>query len=206
MKKIAILALCLALALLLCACGETRFARDADGFGYTDTKTEIHYTALSSRYEAGSCGEAVGSYYIDKKDDPVTTFYLIPDLDGALYLTDDYGHVYTAAQTLPNAAEWNVTAISVCDEDAVSFATSTIRDAATISLICSAWFEGEGAELPMKRPSFSKRLKLSSPDYPNLYYCFSFFAFDEGEAYLFDTEDDRTVACSAEIIAAIMGK
>ena len=204
MRRTLRLFLCLALCIVLCAC-EAGFERDAGGFGYTNNKTDIHYTVLSSQYEAACLGEQVGTYTNDAGS-ITKAFYQIPDLDEALYLTDDYAAVYCAAAVLPDAAQWELEAILVCDEDAVSVVTSTLRDAATLAAVKTLWFEGELTELPMERASFKKRLKMRCAAYPNLYYCVSFFAYESGEAYLFDSEGERAVLCDAQVIAAVMGK
>ena len=202
MKRI--LLLFLFCALLLCSCGTARFERDGDGYGYTDSKTGVHYTVLPSAYEAGRAGEAVGEY-TDKAYGVLTTFYLIPDLDGALYLTDDNAYVYTAADPLPDAKQWNVSAVLVCDSDAISVESFRLTQAAQIAEVKALWFEGEACELPMVKAIASRRLKLASADHPNLYYCFNFYAYESGEAYFYDAEAGRAVACSADLATLIKG-
>lgn len=204
MRHIKLFALLLTLTLLLCGCGDARFERDSDGFGYTDTKSGAHYVALPSQYEAGRAGEAVG-VYTNKQYNVTTTFYTIPDLDSSLYLTDDSGYVYTAADPLPDVKNWNVSAVLVCDSDAISVESFRLTDAASIGEIRSLWLEGEACELPLVKASATRRLKLASADHPNLYYCFNFYAYESGEGYFYDAEAGRAVACSAELVTAIKG-
>ena len=204
MRRTSFLALCLALLLLLCGCS-TRFERDTDGFGYTDTKTDVHYTALSYCYEAASAGEEVGEY-TDRKHDYTTVFYQIPKLDTALYITDDSGAVYCAADPLPDAKLWTLSTLLICQEDAISVEERRLEDATTIAMLQKLWFEGEDSELPITRADYKRRLKMGSTSYPNLYYCISFFAYEDGTAYLYDAESGRTVVCTAEAIEAVKGK
>lgn len=205
MRCIKLLFAALALLLLLCGCsGGARFERDGDGFGYTDAKTGVHYVALPSQYEAGRAGDAVGAY-TDRKFDVTTTFYAIPDLDSSLYLTDDNAYVYTAADPLPDAKTWQISAVLVCDSDAVSVESFRLTDAASITAVRALWFEGEAVELPLVKASASRRLKLASVEHPNLYYCFNFYAYEDGTGYFYDAEAGRAVACSAELVVAIKG-
>ena len=204
MRRTSFLALCLALLLLLCGCS-TRFERDTDGFGYTDSKTDVHYVALPYCYEAAGAGVAVGEY-TDRDHDYTTVFYEIPGLSTSLYLTDDSGAVYCAADALPDAKLWTLSAILICHEDAISVEERRLEEEETLAMLQTLWFEGEDAELPITRADYKRRLKMSSAAQPNLYYCISFFAYEDGTAYLHDAESDRTVACTAQVIEAIKGK
>ena len=199
MKKLAFPALLLALLLALSGCGG-RFERDGQGLGYTDSKTDIYYTALSSEFEAGRAGDTVGEY-TDKKYDRTVTFYLIPELDGARFLTDDDGYVYCADATLPDASKWEPFAVLICEEDAISVEQARVTEATELAAFCAAWFEGEEGELPLQKASYSRRLKMACADYPNLYYCISFYYYEDGSAYFYNVEERRAVACPEALVS-----
>ncbi len=202
MKKVKITALLLALLLLFAGCAH-RFSRDEDGYGYTSERTGVHYTVLDSCYEAAGVGEEFGEY-TDEKYEYTTRFYEIPELDSAHFLTDESRQVYCADAQLPNAAEWTVSAVLICDEDAISVELERLSDADEITAITALWFEGEESELPMGQHTLFRRIKLASEDYPNIYYCFSFYVYEDG-SYLYDINTRRAVACTEEV-SALLGE
>ena len=204
MRKLRLLPLALALLLLLCACS-SRFQRDEQGLGFTDSKTDIYYAAMSSAYEASGAGEQVGEY-VDKEYDRTLPFYRIPDMDAALYLTDDYGTVYCAAQALPDASAWAVDRILVCEQDAISVAKQELTSAQTVLAVRDAWFDGEALELPMEKATFVRRLKMACDEYAGIYYCIRFYQYENGEAYLYELESDRAVACPVELSSLLSSK
>lgn len=197
MKKLTLPCLLLALLLLLAGCG-SRFERDAEGLGYTDGKTDVYYTALSSSFEAGRAADEVGQYE-DKKYGRTVTFYLIPDLDGTRFLTDGDGYVYCSDAQLPNVADWQLSAVLICEEDAISIEQARVTDAAKLAAFRAAWLEGEESELPMQRAAYARRLKMASNSFPNLYYCISFYRYEDGSAYFYDREEKRATVCPAEL-------
>ena len=202
MRRVKFAALLLLLPLLLCACG-SRFSPDEQGTGYLDKKTDRHYLALPTAYEAASREAKETGAYVDKAHGRTVSFYPIPGLDAALFLTDDNAFVYCAADTLPNAQNWAISAVLVCEEDAVSVEDMRLTDPAQIAPIRDAWFAGEQTELPLDRADFARRLKFTCEEYPNLYYCVSFYAYEDGTAYLRDAETGRVVVCpaaSAEVL------
>ena len=195
MKRL--LACLLALLCVLTACAkDAAFARDADGQGFTDTKNKIHYRALASAYEPATAGAEYGTY-LDEAYDFSITFYEIPDLDPKQYLTDNYKTVYVAGDTLPNAAEWEISAVLICDYDAISvevFRLTPAQDAAYIAELRALWFEGDGnAVSPMTGLKSTRRIQLTCAEYPWLFYCFTFSVYENGEAYFSDTQAGRTV-------------
>lgn len=195
----------LALLLLLCGCG-ARFSRAEDGTGYTDTKTDVYYTAWPSYFEAASRNsEALGEYE-DKKFERTISFYEIPELPTTRFLSDGDGYVYCADAQLPDASAWRFDKAWVCEEDAISVASGQLTEAAVLSELTTLWFSAQECELPMGRASFSRRLKLCSPDYPNLYYCFSFYVYENGEAYFYEAETRHTVRCPGALADTIKGE
>ena len=202
MRRLRFAALLLLLPLLLCACG-SRFSPDERGMGYVDKKTDRRYLALPTAYEAAAREVKETGAYVDKKHGRTVNFYPIPGLDAALYLTDDNAFVYCAADEAPDAKNWAIDAVLVCEEDAVSVENKRLTDPAEIAPIRDAWFTGEQTELPLDKADFARRLKFTCEAYPNLYYCVSFYAYEDGAAYLRDVETGRAVVCpaaSAEVL------
>ncbi len=202
MKALRIVLVLLALLLLFTGCAPT-FVRDEDGYGYTEKKSGRHYAAMSTAYEAARAGEQVGEY-VDKKFDVTRVFLGIPGLDTQRFLTDATGLVYCSDEQMPSAADWTFTRVRVCEEDAVSVERGCVTDAAEISAIRAFWFEGEEAELPAERASHSRRLKMQSEEYPDIYYCFRFFLYEDGSAYFYLAETRRAVVVSADVADAIL--
>ena len=202
MKIVRVTALLLCALLLFAGCNAS-FLRDEDGYGYTDKKSGRHYTVMSEAYEAARAGEQVGEYK-DSKHGVTRVFSEIPGLDTARFLTDNYGVVYCADETLPNAEDLTFTVVRVCEEDAVSVERGSLADAVMIAALCENWFESEEAELPMEKASYSRRLKLQSKEYPGIYYCFRFFVYEDGSAYFYLPETRRTVLVRADIAAALL--
>ena len=200
MRKSRFLCVLLLTAFLLCSCGTARF--EATKTGYTDTKSGRHYTALASCFEATGGGETVGEYE-DESHGRVVTFRVIPEADATRFLTDEYGFVYCADEKEPDASAWNVSAILVCEEDVISVEKNRLTEADVIAQIMDAWFEGEDADRPMEKATHIRRLKLSSKDCPGVYYCFSYYVYEDGAGYFYDSESRRTVMLSAELVAAI---
>ncbi len=202
MRVIRISALLVCALLLFTGCS-ARFLRDEDGYGYTDKKSGRHYAVMSEAYEAARAGEQVGEYK-DGKHDVTRVFLEIPGLDTDRFLTDNYGAVYCADETLPRAEDWTFACVRVCEEDAVSVERGNLTDALMIAKLCDLWFSGEEAELPLDKASYSRRLKLQSTEYPGIYYCFRFFVYEDGSAYFYLAETRRTVAVSADVAAALL--
>lgn len=196
MKKL--LLLLLPIVLLLSSCSDVRkFERDADGYGYTDTKSKLYYAELDAAFEPVSAGEIWGEYE-NEKTGKTRTFRTIPDLEPTLFLADEYLNVYYAGDTPLDAAKWEISLILICEEDAISvedFRFTAKENAETVSTIRSLWFEGAGdATLPFGDAAYKRRVKLSCDAYPNLLYSFSFLAYDSGDSYFYDASSRRTVA------------
>ena len=198
MKKLRFAALVLVLVLTLGGCG-SRFVRDEQGLGYTDSKTDLYYAALPSAFEAGRTEESVGEY-TDKKYERTVTFYRISELDGTRFLADGDGYVYCADAALPNAADWQLSAVLVCEEDAISIEQARVTGAEQLSAFRAAWFEGETCELPLQKASYFRRLKMACNAYPNLYYCINFYYYEDGSAYFYLTEEGRAVLCPEALV------
>lgn len=203
MKLLRVLPVLLAVFLLFTGCAAPKFLRDENGYGYTEKKSGRHYTVMSTAYEAARAGEQMGEYE-DKKHDVTRAFFEIPGLDTERFLTDAEGFVYCVDGQSLSAAEWTFTRVRVCEEEAISVERGSVTDATTIAAIVALWFDGEEAELPAERASYSRRLKLQSEEYPSIYYCFRFFTYEDGSAYFYLAETRRAVAVNADVAQAIM--
>jgi hypothetical protein len=187
--------------LLLGGCAH-RFSRDEDGYGYTSERTNVHYTVLDSCYEAAAVGEEFGEY-TDKKYNYVTKFFEIPDLDSDLFLTDESRQVYCADKEFSTVDEWQVSALLICDEDAISVELSRLTDAAEIATVTELWFAGEESELPLEEIKTNRRLKLASDDCPGIYYCVNYYIYESGAAYFYDIIARRAVSVPAALAEKI---
>ena len=205
MKKLKLAVLLMALLLLCSACGP-RFVSDESGQGYVDSKTDIFYVAMPATFEAASReAEPIGQFKDDKFDRELS-FYAIPSLDAELFVVDEYGFVYCAADPMPTFEDLSVNEVIVCEEDAVSVELFRITGVNSIAELVRTWKIAEDAELPMVKATQMRRLKMATTTHPNLYYCINFYAYEGGEAYLHDSESDRTVVCPAEIASLICSK
>ena len=190
MKRFLLLGLTLLLLLTSCS-SVRRLERDAEGYGYTDQKSGIYYAEMDACFEPARAGDVWGEYKNDKGD-VTRTFRSIPDLDPALFLTDEYLNVYYAGDVAIDASVVSVE----------NFRFSAGSDDATVAAIRALWFESAGdAALPLGKADYARRIKLTTTAYPNLFYCFSFLAYDSGEAYFYDANSRRTVVVPEELAA-----
>lgn len=203
MKKILCVLLLTALLFSLAGCGKARFSRDEDGFGYTDERTGVHYTALGTAFEAARRGDEIGTYE-EKKSGVTRTFYAIYEQDAAQFLTDENGTVYCAADTPPTLDAWTSALLHIFEEDAVSVERARLTNADVVTAVLSAWKTGEETELPLDKASYVRRLKFENTACPNILYCVSFFAFGEGEGYLYLAEERRAVALDATLTGLLL--
>ena len=195
MKRI--LLLVLSALVLFTACNKEKLAvivRDADGYGCTDTETGIHYTALPPAFEVAKSSTARGAY-TNEKTGATHTYYEIPSLDPARYLCDDEQTVWCAEDTLPEAKALTPVALLICEEAAISVEVmrfSVTDDAATFAALLALWFDGEATQRPEGEMSYTYRVKMTSEELPNIFYCFSYAVWGE-EAYFYDLFSKRAV-------------
>lgn len=205
MKRL--LPLVLVLMLLFSACQKekaTAFLLDEDGYGCTDTKTGVHYTALPFAFEPAKTAALLGEYS-DRDADYTRAYYEIPGLDPALYLADSELGVWCAAASLPDAKTLTPTAILICEQEAISveiFRYEVGTDDTAVTEILSLWFSGENVDLPEGTRTLTRRLKLASTELPNIYYCFDFCLYGEN-AYFYDLFSERAVAVPAALATAL---
>lgn len=193
------------LLLLFAGCAKEKgtFTRDEDGYGYTDEKTGLHYLIQSDTFEAARAGDEVG-YYEDEKSGYTLKFHQIPDLDSEHFLTDGRGKVYCVEGESLDVSDWTITNLYVCEEDAVSVARGFVTDATALAAIKDCWLNGEEGELPLVKATHARRLKMESSEHPNIYYCFSFFVYEDGSAYFYLAEERITRAVPAGVASVLL--
>ncbi len=197
MRRLFVLLLLLALLLVGCS---SRFTTTEGG--YLDGKTGKVYHPLTEAFEAITGGEEIGVWESEVYEDTMT-FLEIPDADPARFLADENGNVYCSDEVQPDASKWNVNKIYVCDESVFSVAVGNVTDADVIAQIRTLWHGGEPTELPIGDLMLSRRLKMTSPDCPGIYYCVLYFIYEDGSAYFYDRYDRRAVLVSEELINKI---
>ena len=200
------LLLFLAVLLLLCGCNKKMNRLEKTEQGYTDTKSGIAYMVLDPTYQPASRGEAFAEY-VNEERNITRAFYEIPGLDRALFMTDEYLNVYFAGSIAPNAALWQIEAVLVCEEEAISVERCRLAagtDDAQIAALRALWFaEDEGARLPIGAPAHTFAVKFAGKDYPSLYYNLTLQIYANGEVYLDEPFSGRTVQLSAELAKAL---
>ncbi len=201
MKRI--LLLVLTALLMLTACSKDELAvivLDADGYGCTNTETGVHYTVLSPAFEPAKSAAAHGTYTNEKTGAKIT-YYEIPSLDPARYLTDDTQNIWCADDKLPEASALTPVALLICEEAAISVEVSRLTvadDEEIVRALLTLWFEGEAAQLPEGEKSYMYRVKMMSEELPNIFYCFSFAVWGE-DAYFWDVFSERAVLVPAAL-------
>ena len=180
------------LPLLLLSCAKTRTMRaDADGFGYTDQKSGVHYTVMPTAYIPVSVGKRFAK---SEEGAVLREFYADGELSPEAWLADRYGHLYSADGTSPDVRNAEITTILVCVRETISVEFARVSDAETIAAFKRAWFDGAQAELPPEKPAAVRTLQCVMTEYPAFYYCVTFYRYADGDAYCFDRESGHTVA------------
>ena len=197
MRRFSILLLLLALLLVGCS---ARFTTTEGG--YLDEKTGKIYKPLSEAFEAISGGEVVGEWESTLYEDTLT-FLEIPDADPNRFLADERGNIYCSDEVRPDASGWHMDRIYVCDVGSLSMAAGGITDAAVIDEIRTLWHEGEEAELPYEDMVVSRRLKMTGPDCPGIYYCVLYYIYEDGTAYFYDRLENRAVLVGEDLMKKI---
>lgn len=201
------LVLLLALMLALCSCtGARDLELSEDGEGYLDRRSGLVYLQMEPLYEATATGDVFAEF--EDERGTVHEFFEIPQLSVEQFLADQYRHVYLAGDDFVTADEWELSAVSLCQENAISVVLKEYRvadHAETVSKIRDLWFDGEVAEfLPPARPDTIYSVKFSTAAYANLMYSFSFYHFEGGDGYLYSADLDRVVKVPADMLSLFL--
>lgn len=195
MKKRSLILLALAALLLFCSCGgSARFTVSADGYRFTDGKTGVVYTALSPAFEPAKGGTERGICKMPGGTE--LTLREIPSLSPETWLADDEKTLYFAGEGTPDPAAWTVTAVIFCEEDAISIERSRLTqedNAEALSALVTLWFSGEATELSPTLPSLVRTAKLVFAEVPNIYYCITYYRYEDGSAVLSEKFSGRAV-------------
>ena len=190
------------LALMLTACArDAVFRTDADGYGYTNTKTGVHYTALDPAFEPLSTSELIG---MTEKGARTLTFYAIADLDASLFIADSEGSVYFSGETPPDPAAATPSALLLCERDAVSVVIARFEADTTLpATLLSLWLDGEACELPLgQTPLQTRAVRWLSEDFAGLSFGVLYTRYESG-GYLYDMLTKRAVALTPTLTAAL---
>lgn len=195
MKRKGFLLFLLAALMLLASCSRTkvRFTVSEDGYRFTDRETGVVYTALSPAFEPAKGGNERGRCFSGETE---LTLREIPKLSPDVWLADDEKTLYFAGDPLPDPAAWTVSAVIFCEEDAISIERSRLTRAENgeaLSVFVSAWFTGEETELSPAAPTFFRTAKLVFAEVPNIYYCISYYRYEDGSAALYERFSGRAV-------------
>ncbi len=228
MKKLrfCVAALCLALALatLLCSCGNRLVkivAEENDLF--RNTKTGATYQVLPASYEPVSRGEEYGRLDLNG-----VTFVLhqMPGLEPDEWLCSVYGDVYCSSEyKIKPFAEWDVGALYVCTNTALTVSELTVKPSAIQSeTLCDRLFEllkdtyakGESVYYPSyATPARAYTLRFESDDMPGVYFCVKMIEYTEdifegetnlGRTFLYDRYADRCVSVSDAVFRMLDGE
>lgn len=205
MRKKSLLPILLAVLLLFASCeGKARFTVSEDGYLFTDRKTGVVYTALSPAFEPAKGSTECGKCRMPGGTE--LTLREIPGLDPGIWLADDEKTLYFAGDSLPDPAEWTVSAVLFCEEDAISIERSRLTRAengAALTAFTTTWFLGDAVELSPAFPTFFRTAKLMFSEVSNIYYCITYYRYEDGSAVLFEQFSGRAVALPAEIDALL---
>ena len=178
-------AVCLLLcaAMLLCGCAKLHKIT-VDGDTYTDHKTGVVYTPLSSCYEPVLRGaeyakmDLAGVEYI---------LHEMSDMAPTEYLCSVYNDVYCAiAAAVPAFDEWEVSALYVCTNTAMTAAVLVLDgeegsdDASMVWNLRDAYVNGRRVAYPSYYTvEDAYTLRFASDNVPGLYFCVSYVEYAE---------------------------
>ena len=140
--------------------------------------------------------------YVNEARGYTKTFYAIPGLDPAQFLTDENMCVY-AVEDIADADLTNISTVAVHQQDAISVEVSRYEkgtDDAFIGELISLWTTGEAVEKPLSAIAFYRSLKLHLAAPLGICYVVDFYIYENGEAVLSVPSLGRTVRASALLL------
>ena len=193
---LAIVALLCALSLLLGSCSK-KFV--SDGPDYKDRKTKVTYEYAPFCYEAIEVSEeeyAKSGYDV---------FYEIVGQDPLEWLCESSGTVfYSKKITLPTLDKMDISYIEICSEASSVTVKATITDADNIAAIISSYTSEEPLSYSADVADKSYKIRFADTSL-GLYYSVSFFAYNDGSAYLYNRSEDKFVKAPVELISYVNG-
>lgn len=177
MKNIRWIALALASALLLCLCScSAKITYDKESGIYEDKRGNEYL-------RAPSCYEPV-SYLSEKKYGTLIAgigefdLYAISNAKEGDWLTTADGDVlYKKGVTLPTLEEFGVDGVLICREGESIHAFARVETQAEIDALIKTYLEGESIPYPSRPAAQSLRLRMTSEEYPFLYYRLTYLEY-----------------------------
>ena len=174
-----------------------------------DDRTDLCYVMLDIPYESNANGKEWGSY-TSERTGSVTTFYVIPDMDSALYLTDAYRNVYYAGDETVDAATWRIGRMLFCDEQVLSLERFRYEDEGAgntmLTELRDLWFDGETEELPIVPHKYYYAVKLQAAAYQGISYAITCRVYADHSIYLADKPGNRAVRVPGELAESLLAR
>lgn len=198
------------LVLCLCSCSGVKIQYNNEDGSYTDKRGNKYLCAPS-------CYEPV-SYSSDKAYGSMTagigTFdlYTVSNTEEGLWLTTENREVlYRSDLKLPTLLEFGTNGVLICREGERIHAFAQVQTQDEIDALIKTYLEGESIPYPSRAASQSLRLRLTSKEYPFLYYRLTYLEYAEdvivytvdengqeietnyGKYFIYDRDDGRCV-------------
>lgn len=177
MKKIRWIALALASLMLLglCSCsakitydGESGIYKDKKGNEYLRAPSCYEPVSYLSEKAYGTLVAGIGEFDL----------YAISNAKEGDWLTTADGDVlYKKGVTLPALEEFGVSGVLICREGESIHAFARVETQAEIDALIKAYLEGESIPYPTRAAAQSLRLRMTSKEYPFLYYRLTYLEY-----------------------------
>ena len=189
MKNIRWIALALASVLLLCLCScSAKITYDKESGIYKDKRGNEYL-------RAPSCYEPV-SYLSEKKYGTLVAgigefdLYAISNAQEGDWLTTADGDVlYKKGVTLPTLEEFGVDGVLICREGESIHAFARVETQAEIDALIKTYLEGESIPYPSRPAAQSLRLRMTSEEYPFLYYRLTYLEYSS-DVIVYSTDEN----------------
>ena len=178
------------------ACGKTPVLTPTGDGGYENDKSNMQYFMADDCYEPAS-------YIKDKvvaQNDGVDFFAVEGVKEESWLYSPDFGlMLYAKDQKLPTLEEMHCDAVHICLEDETTIEIYKEENINLVNAIVDAYLNGTELIYPMKKASYSFRVKFASSEYPWLRYGVIFLQY--AEDYIVETKNEN-----GEIVEVNYGK
>ena len=178
------------------ACGKTPVLTPTVDGGYENDKSNMQYFMADDCYEPAS-------YIKDKvvaQNDGVDFFAVEGVKEESWLYSPDFGlMLYAKDQKLPTLEEMHCDAVHICLEDETTIEIYKEENINLVNAIVDAYLNGTELIYPMKKASYSFRVKFASSEYPWLRYGVIFLQY--AEDYIVETKNEN-----GEIVEVNYGK
>ena len=181
------LALACVMLLCLCACGAKIEYNQEDG-SYKD-KRGNEYLRAPSCYEPvsylseepwGTMVAGIGEFDL---------FAVANAEEGDWLTTADGDVLYKKGVTLPTLQEFSADQILICREGEIIHAFARVETQAEINEIVSTYLESESVPYPGRMAEQSLRLRMTSEEYPFLYYRLTYLEYSS-DVIVYSTDEN----------------